>query len=702
VGCGRQGVFGGSVFAILMRCSVWVAVLSSGRLEAAKPTVVLHVAVDGDDAWSGTLSAPNPARTDGPLATLTAARDRLRVIKPARATVYVHPGDYFLPAPLELTAEDAPKTTAGTAGSITYRPWGHDHVRLIAGREVAGFAPVTDPAIRNRLAPAARDHVVQADLKAMGVTDFGRIESRGFGRPTRPAGLELFFQDRPMTLARWPDEGWLTIDKVPDGRNGGRFTFKQPLPRPWEPDDDIWVHGFWTHDWADSYERVKALDPRTRTVETYPPHGVYGYSPDHRFYFLNVLEALDSPGEWYLDRDRGILYFWPPAPLSEGRAIVSVVDRVISIEDCERITVQGFVIECMRGSAVTIRNSANVAVIGCVIRNVGNTGVTISGGANCRVVGCDIHHCGDGGVRLSGGNIKTLTPAGHVAENNHIHHYSRWCMTYRPAVGVGGVGQRVRHNLIHDGPHNAIQLGGNDHVIEYNEIHDVCTESDDVGAFYTGRSWVQRGTVIRYNFFHHIHSAADRYRHGSRVVYLDDAASGFHIHGNVFYKAGSLCAVNIGGGRDNIVENNVFVDCRYGVLMDARGMGWAKSHIAPGGGWRMYEKLRAVRHDQPPYGTRYPKLATILDEAPAEPRGNAVRRNIAVRTELLNTPNGYRELVDLRDNWTTDRIEFVDEQRLDLRFKDLQQVRRHVPGFERIPFEKIGLQPDRNRALLPR
>jgi hypothetical protein len=397
-----------------------------------------------------------------------------------------------------------------------------------------------------------------------------------------------------------------------------------------------------------------------------------------------------------------VLYFWPPAPLSQGGVFVSMLDEAVTIHGGRHVTIEGFTIECMRGSAVTIRDSRNVRIAGCVIRNVGNVGVSISGGSDCRVTGCDIYETGDGGIRLSGGDTKTLTPAGHVAENNHIQYYSRWCMTYRPAVGVGGVGQKVRHNLIHDGPHNAIQLGGNDHVIEYNEIHDVCTESDDVGAFYAGRSWVDRGTVIRHNFFHHIHSAAEQYRHGSRVVYLDDAASGFAIYGNVFYKAGSLCAVNIGGGRDNLVENNLFVDCKYGVLMDARGLGWAKDYIAPGGGWRMYDKLKAVQHDQPPYSTRYPKLATILDEAPAEPRGNAVRRNIAVRTPLLHTPDGQREQVDFADNWSTDTLDFVDEQHLNLRFKDPQQVRRHVPGFEPIPFDKIGLQTDRYRAMRPR
>ncbi|MBN1124311.1 MAG: right-handed parallel beta-helix repeat-containing protein [Sedimentisphaerales bacterium] len=647
---------------------------------------ILYIATNGNDTWSGSLPNPNAMRTDGPLATLTAARDKIRKQEMKDVVISVRDGDYFLTEPLVLTSQD-------TASKILIHSWNNEPVRLIAGREVKGFTLVRDSGILKRLNQEARKNVLQSDLKAQGITDFGEIKSRGFGRPTHPAALEVFFQDRPMTLAQWPNKGWVKIDQVPAGPSGGKFTYKENRPDDWVHAEDIWVHGFWTQDWADSYERIKSIDTATKTIETVSPHGVYGYTPDHRFYFLNVLEELDKPGEWYLDRKTGILYFWPPAPISRNRVFVSIVDSVFAIENCSDITVQGFTIECTRGTAISVKNCQDVRIENCTIRNIGNVGVSISGGRNNGVSGCDIYETGDGGIRLSGGDTANLIPAGNYAENNHIHHYSRWCMTYRPAVGVGGVGQRVSHNLIHDGPHNAIQLGGNDHIIEFNDIHDVCTESDDVGAFYSGRSWVDRGTVIRYNFFHHIHSVAEQYRHGSRVVYLDDAASGFTIHGNVFYKAGSLCAINIGGGRDNVITNNVFIDCKHGVLMDARGVRWAKQHISTGGGWRMYEKLKAVKHDQPPYSTRYPKLATILEEAPAEPRGNVVGRNLAVRTNLLNTPDGYCNLVKFADNFSTDQDPgFVNEAKMDLRLKQDSSAFNEMSSFEPIPFDKIGLQ----------
>ena len=140
-----------------------------------------------------------------------------------------------------------------------------------------------------------------------------------------------------------------------------------------------------------------------------------------------------------------------------------------------------------------------------------------------------------------------------------------------PRISTWGVGARISHNLIHDGPHMALSAGGNDHVVEYNEIHNVVYESRDAGAFYVGRDFTQRGTVLSYNYWHQILGAEG---HGGMTIYLDDQQSGHHIHGNLFESVTN--AVFIGGGVDNTVTNNVFIDCWTAVHLDNRGMGWQK------------------------------------------------------------------------------------------------------------------------------
>lgn len=655
-------------------------------LFAGQPQVSFYVSPAGNDSWSGALPAPNAQRSDGPFKSLSRARDAIRILKQAGqlpdgvVTVYIRGGIYSLTKTFQLAAEDS-----GTDGApIIYQAYKDEEVRLIGGKEVAGFAAIDDAAILRRIEKAYQDKILQTGLKAQGIRDFGELKPRGFGRPIYIAGLELFFQDKPMRLARWPNRGWTKIAAVPAGKQGGRFTYEGDRPKRWAVKSNIWLHGYWTYDWADSYEKVKSINTRTQEIATHKPHGAYGYTAGKRYYALNILEELDEPGEWYLDRKSRILYFWPPAPLDEGKIFVSLLEQpMISMRDVSYVTLEGLTLECTRGTAIEMVGGSHNAVVDCALRNIGNVAVNINGGTENGVLGCSIYETGDGGIRLGGGDRKTLTPAGNYARNNHIHHYSRWVRTYRPAIKINGVGNHVAHNLIHDGPHTAILLGGNDHLIEFNEIHSVCYETGDVGGFYMGRDWTTRGNVIRHNYFHDINGP---YTHGAMAVYLDDAASGTTIFGNVFYNASR--AAFIGGGRDNIVVNNIFVECEPAVHIDARGLGWAKKHIARGGGWHMYKKLKAVNYDKPPYSTRYPKLARILEDDPAVPKGNIIRRNICSGGRWLDLQGVDRNIVTIKDNLIEKAPGFVDPARKNFQLKDNSPA--YKLGFKRIPIEKIG------------
>ena len=202
--------------------------------------------------------------------------------------------------------------------------------------------------------------------------------------------------------------------------------------------------------------------------------------------------------------------------------------------------------------------------------------------------GGEITGTGEGGISLTGGDRKTLTPGRNFVENCRIHDYSRWARTYRPGVGVDGVGNRVAHCLIYDAPHNAILLGGNDHVIEYNEIHHVCRRDRRLGRVLHGPRLDharQRRPLQLLPRPRHRRRACTGEFHDVMAIYLDDTAAGTTVFGNVCVRAGH--AVMIGGGRDTVVANNVFVDCRPAVSLDARGLGWAAKYLVPGGGWDM-------------------------------------------------------------------------------------------------------------------
>jgi len=687
-----------------------------------KTGATLYVATNGNDTWSGKLAEPNADKTDGPFATLERARDEIRKIKKAGGLpkgailVEIRGGRYERGEALELTAEDS-----GTAEApIVYRARPGEEVRITGGKIITGWKPVTDPAVLDRLDPAARGKVLQVDLKAQGITDYGSLGGKFGGKPL--LRLELFFQDKPMQISRWPNDGFIKITEVLGktprevrGTKGcveGIFKYEGDRPKRWVGEKDVWVLGYWFRDWAEQRHKVKSIDPEKHVIEVEKPYHGYGYRKGQWFYGYNILAEIDTPGEWYIDREKGLLYFWPPDDINKGRTEVTMTPALVNMTDTSHVTMRGLVFELTRGTAVTIKNGEQCRIIGCTFRNLGIHAVVVSGGKGNGVVGCDMYGMGGGGIYLNGGDRKTLTPAGHFAENNHIHHYSRWDRMYRPAIVLGGVGNRASHNLMENAPHMAMGFSGNDHVIEFNEIHSVCYESNDCGAIYAGRNWTTRGHIIRYNYLHHICGHEGR---GCVGIYLDDMFSSATLYGNVFYKV--TRAAFIGGGRDNVVENNIFVDCPRAMHIDARALGWAHACAER---WIEEAKTKGtisgIRYKEPPYSTRYPKLVNILDEDPKSPVGNVVRRNIfwpGSGEDLRRAARGAepgpgwwndiygkaKPLIKLEDNLVNEDPKFVDEKNCNFQLRDDSPAWKL--GFKRIPIEKIGLYKDDRRASWP-
>lgn len=675
-------------------------------------TLEFFVSTTGNDAWTGRLSEPNASVTDGPFATLERARDTIRELKKTPRTdrgiiIYIRAGTYLRDHTFELSAADAAPRERPTV----YRAYGNETVRLLGGKPVQSFDPVTDPAILRRLDPAAQKHVLRSDLKAQGITDYGAIATRGYHRITRPAGLELFYRNSPMRLARWPKEGFALIAAVPKGPDGGSFICGTDRVARWANEPDLWVHGYWTKNWADSYEKVRAIDVARKEIFTEPPHGVYGYSPQHRFCLINSLSELDQPGEWYLDRDAGVLYFWPPDAVGEGDAVVSTLTApMLTMTDVSNVTIRGFRFECSRGAgAIVIGGSSNL-IAGCAFTNLGTFGVSFGdhyedltdalnadstlnrhAGTHNGILSCDIAHTGEGGIFLGGGDRRTLEPGENFAVNNRITDFARWVRTYRAAIEVDGVGNRVAHNVITDGPHVGILLKGNDHLIEYNEVARVCTETIDAGGFYMGRDFSERGNVIRYNLFHDIGIGSPP--NDINGIYLDDCSSGTRVYSNVLYRTGR--GVKVGGGRDNSITNNLFIDCDPAVHIDARGLNWMKGYF-DGSNTLLFDRLHAVRGAQPPYSRHYPELAQLLSDESAVPKGNRVTQNIRVGGSWSSIEDLVPDLAE-HDNFITGDPMIVSPQQLDFHLRPGSPVWQI--GFKPIPLDMIGIQEDEYRAV---
>lgn len=675
-------------------------------------SLVYYVTPQGDDGWSGRLAEPNADRSDGPFASLKRARQALRQAdRSLPRSVVIGGGTYRLDATLVLGPEDS----GGENAPVVWQAAAGQEVRLSGGAPVPpeAFQPVAEAATLARLDTVARGQVVQADLTPLQLGLSTAAPRRFRGPPPVP---ELFCNDQRMTLARWPNEGWTTIARILDAgsdpRNGdatsrpGVFEYAGQRPSRWNPESGVWLHGYWCFDWYDEVIPVRSIDTATRQITLAQPH-LYsvrqGNPSPRRWRAINLLEELDQPGEYYIDPANQQLYFWPPTELKRARIVLATLGQpVVALRDTAYVTLRGFIVETSQGDGIQVSGGKRNRLQACQVRNIRQLGIRIDGGTQHAVEACDIHDTGTGGLVLAGGDRRTLTPAGHQALNNHIWRFSQHQLTYANAVMLEGVGNRVAHNLIHDAPHQAIGVSGNDHVFEYNVVHDVCLETDDCGAYYKGRNPSCRGNVVRYNFWHHIGSPMG---HGNAAIYFDDGDGGDTVIGNVFYRCGdpgrgSFGTVFSHGGHDNLAENNVFIECKRALgsapWNDQR---WQAALDGGGGCFWQTRLLQEVDITQPPYTTRYPALIGFLKPRPGQPRVNRAARNLMVRCGEMKSGNWQ---VSEDDNWSTEEDPgFVDPSRGDFRLRPESKVFSRISGFQPLPLDKMGLYADPLRPTPP-
>ncbi|HUT10601.1 MAG TPA: PA14 domain-containing protein [Thermoguttaceae bacterium] len=657
--------------------------------------IELYVSLDGSDN--------NPGTFDEPLATLEGAKAAVRDLKrgglPREGiVVWIRGGVYERTTTFGLMDVDS----GAPDRPIAWRAFPNETVRIVGGKRLdsAWFELLTDASpVWNRIDPAARGQLLKVELAAHGIADYGTLVPRGY-KIEGDAALELFFDGQPMQLGRWPNYGFVETVSAPAGVNGRQFTYEGTRPERWTEAEDPRFHGFWCFSWAESHHGAASINTTTQTVtlDSSPPYGVAAGQP---YYAYNLLEEIDMPGEWYVDRDTGVLYFWPPGELASGEASVSTLSAaLLRLADTSYVTFEGIRFELGRTEQAVIDGGDHNALVDCALIGAGTDAARVSGSQN-GLEGCEIAFPGNHGVQVTGGDRYTLTPANNYVRNSDIHHFARWVWTNQPAVRLAGCGQIVAHNRLHDAPHAAIMYTGNDHAIEYNDIFNVCRFSGDAGAVYSGRDWASQGTVVQHNFIHHVTSDYDAGApHNVHGIYLDDCDSGETVFGNVLYRIGGIALEN-GGGRDNLFENSVVAWADRGHNADRRGT--ALINDSPGSSMNMLEKIREFDYQNAPWSTAYPRLAAIPNNYASldpykNPGGSTCSRNVFWETAPWLAENAswgagafnYYEAVE--DNLVDQDPLFIDEAALDLNLRP-DSPAFTVPGFEPIPFDEIGLLP---------
>lgn len=243
--------------------------------------------------------------------------------------------------------------------------------------------------------------------------------------------------------------------KPPADDPGVIFKVDAPRVAMWKDAPYAWLFGYWGNDWSTYVLGIKDIQKNIVFTKSSP---VFGISKGRSYYIFNLIEELDAPGEWYIDKDSEILYIYPKTEITEDTNVCFTVleSNMISIYGANNVRIEGITFENSKTDPVAISNSENCEVAGCTIRNISGGAGVVSNSKKCGFRSCDIYNICSRALSISGGDINTLEPCGNYVVNCEIHDWARVKKVYTFAIRVDGTGQYVVYNKLYSAPHLAI------------------------------------------------------------------------------------------------------------------------------------------------------------------------------------------------------------------------------------------------------
>ena len=630
----------------------------ANELQEHKPPLVLNVGPSqaGAEGSASDSTPPLPFRE-----ALRQAEEAVAMGRPVK--VRLASGRYRFRRLHTLTAQasaDVPLTIAPADGA---------QVVFDGGLSVdpKRFVPVTDPVERSWLAAEGADQIVaqtieDEDLIARLSTDTecalildgevllparfpndgyakldGRLVAPEVSPPAVPQGREDYgvraghapFEE-PGRATGWrgsidaPRGGWARIGDRADERAGTWAQWQAEIERV---HGRVSISGFLDANWLHRSQHIVAADAEREALHLSEALA-YGWGwrkNDKPFRITGLLCELDAPGEWHFDPSTRRLFLWPPRALAETKSItVPLAEGFLELRAARHVTLRDVTIEHVAAGTVLRIDGQHNRLAGLTIRRSTALGVHLSGAFN-EVLSCDLVDL-DRHVTLTGGRRgpELLEAGANRVENCHL--YQRDFRHRKVTIGISGVGNVFRNNLVHNSLGQAVTVRGNDHLVERNELFNIGYEEGDGGAIYSGGDLTGYGTVYRHNFIHHLMHVPGKVERSG--IHLDDLQAGATCEGNVFYKSAGK-GIFMNGGAGHRILNNVFVEGFRGAYNvgawshkshqlqvairreddhDYRGkkedyVGRAEQVVGPGG-W-----------NRKPWKSRYPRFALVMEDA---------------------------------------------------------------------------------------
>ena len=515
----------------------------------------IYVSPDGNDSADGSIGSP--------LATLSAAKEAAKAMN-GSVTVYLRGGNYTINEALNFTSADK--------SGITFRSFDGETAVLTSGTPYTGFE----------------------ECSVNGVKAFRKNIGKG-------ADFNVLFSEKEkLRRPVYPEKGYLYVRSVsekdiinPEMTENFHKSFTAMTVNPSDIGSfrnmkDICIRIL--HYWKDEMLTIKSYNPSTGRMEFSRPTSM-GVSENDRYFLQNVFEALNEPGEWYLDKAEGTLYYIPYAGEQPDKITLwgSVTETMINIDGANGISFQNIV---FRGNGfnipknntgrddssqaaydatpcVSCENASDFTIKNCEFRDIAACAVFLGENVKNAVIDSTyFENLGAQAVYIRGENVPVDDPAvtkNITVSNNIISGYGK---EFYNAVGVLIIHANsvtVTDNEIHDGYYTAISVGwswGYGYSVTYNckitnnLIYNIGQGwLSDMGGIYT--LGIQRGTVLSGNVIHNVAADPGQGGYGGWGIYLDEGSSYITVEKNLTYACGND-GYHLHYGSYNKVRNNIF------------------------------------------------------------------------------------------------------------------------------------------------
>ena len=544
-------------------------------------TKTIYVSPNGDDAGFGTVTSP------------------IKSVSRAVSLIngYDSKGEY---ENVEVVFADGEYNVMSTQNlnnfenleSVTLKAEGDDAV-FSGGITINSkdLEKVIDESVLSMFPESSKDKIYYVNLSDYGYTADFKYDSK-LGNPLYTA---LYNNGEEQIMTRYPESGYntSTASWSEQSATGLSFTSDTEIPE-WKYTENAWVGGFFMYTWDLGYGQIDKINDDKISVKYY----FGGIAEDDsnvdktnkKWFAFNLPDELDKPGEYVIYNN--VLYFYPDGNLADMNLKLNTSKNdMISVFDCENVTIEGITFENSRGYFVNVGNDTkNVNVLGCDFRMNSENAVIVDGTNNYNntVKSCNFYKIGARPVLIGGGDRTTLTSSGNLLENCYFNDFNIIERTNCAAVRLAGCGVTMKKNTITGAPHLAMSYGGNNHIIEYNDIFNCLTDgAGDAGIIYAGRNLSNLGTEFKNNYIHDSYS-------GMGAIYYDDWLSGQKAVHNVFENLDTILFVHAGVCNefsDNYISNST--EKEYAVRVRGRSPGnhWKTSKAYDAGHYLLRELI---------------------------------------------------------------------------------------------------------------